>query len=200
METLLSIVYALLTGALGAATLFYGRRYFWLSAAAVGFATATVVVDNLVLRGYTASLLSRDLLIALVVAAICGGVVWWLPRYVGMIIGFVFGIYGVVALLAIASVSLSTILNVLLAVAVGFVCARYATWDVDQALIIFSVLLGATMVVRVLPLSLQSPLSGITWMSLLLVGIIAQYSAQLRAGKQAASNAATGSSPVDAAP
>ncbi len=197
-QLLLSIIYVALLGGLGAATLLFGRRFFWLGAVAVGFASATAVADYLALGAPGAPGVERDLLFGLLVASICGAVTWWRPRAASALIGFGVGIYAVVALLAVSTIALPSGVVVLLAVAVGVVCAWFTTWDTNQALIVFSVLLGASMIVRVLPLSRQSSLSGIVWLSLLLVGIIVQYRARLRAAEQTAAQDAAPQKPLKA--
>jgi hypothetical protein len=179
---------------LGSIMLLLGRKLFWLLGsllvASISAGIVAVIIVGVIWMqtgGFqggidiTRTPLSETPGLALLIvgAAVIGGVasaifLRRLPRLVAGIIGFVAGIYMLLLAFELYRVGIHDVLEALFAIVAGVIVAIFAWRNHDTALIVFSTLAGANMIVTGLQFDLSTPFSAILWLVLMLAGIIFQ--------------------------
>jgi hypothetical protein len=140
MFNILGGIAALILLVLGALTLFYGRKLFWIFAALVGFIFGLMVASQLALNVTD----FIRIMIAIGVGVLCGIVAVYAEKLMILLVGFLG--FGILGYLLINLFDFSPSINWVVFLVTGSLGAVYITRHLEWIIIIISTLIGAIMV------------------------------------------------------
>lgn len=155
--------------AIGLLLLIFGRRIYWLSVGAIGFALGFYIAPRFL--GVEPAWLI--LVIALVAGIVCALLVYYLQRLAIGFVGFLAGGYLIVAILDAVRVQTGNYYWIAILIG-GIIGAIFMTVLFDWTLIIISSLIGGWMIAQNLPVALEQPLPFVIFILLSIVGIVIQ--------------------------
>ena len=191
---------------LGIPMLLYGRRLFWvlggLTLALVGMVVGTVIFwpSGVTLitseTGANVAINLPEVVVPVLVTAVLGGlagivVTIRFPKAASAVVGLVGGVLILVLASDIYVPDIAPALLWLAVVAVAIAASIVAVRDPDTARITLSTFVGANTIAAGLNFNLQSPLSAIAWLCLMLTGILYQAYALRQQQAKATANPAT---------
>ncbi len=154
---------------IGLLLLIFGRRIYWLSVGAIGFALGFYIAP----RFLGAQPAWMILAIALVAGIVCAVLVYYLQRLAIGFVGFLAGAYLIVAILDAVRVQTGNYYWVAILIG-GIIGAIFITILFDWTLIIISSLIGGWMIAQNLPVALEAPLPFVIFILLSIVGVVIQ--------------------------
>lgn len=175
--------------AIGLVFLMFGRRVFWVLGG-VAFAITAATILTLILEptavrvegaplGWSIEFLDQGLAVPTAIGLLVGfgiGVIFTirLPKIASAIVGFLGGVIILFIILSLFSFDNPEWLRRSLLIVFGVLVAIAAIRQPAETVIILSTTIGAGMLVQVLGLNPNSPLSAFVWLILMLFGIIFQ--------------------------
>ncbi len=169
MDPISSIVNVLLGGML----LAFGRKLFWLLVGGVGFIIGVQIADRLIHGNVWVTLI-----VGLVLGIILAGVAIFLEKLAIGLVGFLGGGYILLSIAGFFHIG-NDLISLAIFIVGGILGSILIASIVDWALILISVLIGASMIVRALAIQ-QVLFAGLTFVVLIAAGIIIQASALRR--------------------
>jgi len=154
---------------IGLLLLIFGRRIYWLSVGAIGFALGFYLAPRFL--GTEPAWLT--LVVALFAGIVCALLVFFLQRLAIGFVGFLAGGYLIVAILDAVKVNAGNYYWIAIIIG-GIIGAIFITVLFDWTLIIISSLIGAWMIAQNLPVPLEQPIPFVIFVLLSLVGVVIQ--------------------------